>query len=143
MPKKKSTAQASSGARAKKSQRDSEAALQRELKREKGEGKATTGDMGTNRNLSGASTWSTLKPPRSGGPKAKGTGSKSGGADPASRDLARVRDEIADRLRHRGVSLSRTETPEELTNLLDAIENFEEVVEANGGDLMVDEPATP
>src|SRR5439155_19372818 len=39
--------------RGKKTQPDSEAALQRELKRETGEGASVVGDMGKNRNLSG------------------------------------------------------------------------------------------
>jgi hypothetical protein len=143
MPKKKS---GGGSGRGKKSQPDSEAALQRELKREKAEGKGVVGDMAKNRNLSGSSTWSTLQPPRGGGPKPKVSGSKTGSggaADTVKRDIARVRGEIADRLRHRGVRLDGKETPAELTDLLDAVEDFEQAVEAAGGDLMVDEPATP
>jgi len=62
MPKKKSIG-ASSG-RGKKSEPDSKATLERELKRERGEGKGVVGDMAKNRTLSGSSTWTTLKPPR-------------------------------------------------------------------------------
>jgi len=39
--------------------------VQRELKREAGEGKGDIGDLGTNRNLSGSSTWDTLPDPPS------------------------------------------------------------------------------
>jgi hypothetical protein len=62
MPKKKSSGGSSD--RGKKSQPDSKAALQRELKREKAEGTGVVGDMAKNRTLSGSSTWTTLKPPR-------------------------------------------------------------------------------
>jgi hypothetical protein len=39
---------------------DSEATLQAELRREAAEGKKLVGDMESNRNLSGSSTWDTL-----------------------------------------------------------------------------------
>lgn len=39
---------------------DSEASLQEELKQESTEGKDSIGDVESNRNLSGASTWDTL-----------------------------------------------------------------------------------
>ena len=51
--------------------------------------------------------------------------------------------EIAARLRRRGVRLSGAETGSELVDLLDAVEQFEEIVERRGGDLMVDEPPGP
>ena len=47
--------------------------------------------------------------------------------------------EVADRLRHRGIVLTGTEKPDELADLLSAVERFEKAVEAHGGDLMVDD----
>jgi hypothetical protein len=47
--------------------------------------------------------------------------------------------ETAERLRRRGVKVSRRERPEELADLLSAIERFEAVVQAHGGDLFVDD----
>ena len=47
--------------------------------------------------------------------------------------------EVADRLRHRGVTLTGSEKPDELADLLSAVERFEKAVEAHGGDLMVDD----
>ena len=47
--------------------------------------------------------------------------------------------EVADRLRSRGIAVTGTEDPEDLVNLLSAVERFEEAVEAHGGDLMVDD----
>jgi hypothetical protein len=52
----------------------------------------------------------------------------------------RVADEMAGRLRARGVRLDGREGGEELANLLEAVEEFEGVVQSHGGDLMVDEP---
>jgi hypothetical protein len=52
----------------------------------------------------------------------------------------RVADEIAARLRGRGVRLTGRETGEELVRVLEAVERFETAVERAGGDLMVDEP---
>lgn len=46
--------------------------------------------------------------------------------------------ETADRLRRRGVKVTRRERPDELADLLSSIERFEAEVEAQGGDLMVD-----
>ncbi len=48
--------------------------------------------------------------------------------------------ELAGRLRRLGVALDGRESGEELMNLLDAIEAFEQSVQRHGGDLMVDEP---
>ena len=39
---------------------DTEAALQQELRRESAEGRGAIGDLATNQNLSGSSTWATL-----------------------------------------------------------------------------------
>ena len=47
--------------------------------------------------------------------------------------------EVAARLRSRGVAVSGGETPEDLVDLLSAVERFEAAVEAHGGDLMVDD----
>jgi hypothetical protein len=55
-------------------------------------------------------------------------------------ERGRVADEMAARLRQRGVRLSGHETGEDLANLLEAVEEFEGVVQNRGGDLMVDEP---
>ena len=62
------------------------------------------------------------------------------GPDPREYERQRAADEIAERLRSRGVRLSGRETGEELVGLLDAVECFEQVVERRGGDLLVDEP---
>lgn len=59
----------------------------------------------------------------------------------ASEDgVKRAADQIASRLRALGVTLSGSETPEELVEVEETIERFEEAVQARGGDLMVDEP---
>jgi len=50
-----------------------------------------------------------------------------------------VAGEVADRLRHRGIALTGSEKPDELADLLSAVERFESAVEAHGGDLMVDD----
>jgi len=55
---------------------------------------------------------------------------------------ANIRDvaaEVADRLRRRGILLSGDERPEDLADLLAAVERFESAVEARGGDLMVND----
>lgn len=52
------------------------------------------------------------------------------------KDVAR---EVADRLRRRGIVLRGDERPEDLGDLLSAVERFEAAVEARGGDLMVDD----
>jgi hypothetical protein len=43
------------------------------------------------------------------------------------------------RLQALGVRLTGTETSDEIGDLLDAVERFEQAVESHGGDLMVDE----
>jgi hypothetical protein len=50
---------------------------------------------------------------------------------------------VAVRLDRRGIWLSGHETSEELADLLEAVEQFERIVERSGGDLMVDEPVVP
>ena len=47
--------------------------------------------------------------------------------------------EVAARLRSRGIAVTGAERPEELADLLSAVERFEATVEAHGGDLMVDD----
>jgi len=47
--------------------------------------------------------------------------------------------EVAARLRTRGITMTGAERPEELADLLSAVERFEATVEAHGGDLMVDD----
>src|SRR5437773_10558898 len=47
--------------------------------------------------------------------------------------------EVAARLRSRGIAVTGAEDPEDLVDLLSAVERFEAMVEAHGGDLMVDD----
>lgn len=47
--------------------------------------------------------------------------------------------EVTARLRSRGITVTGSEDPEDLANLLSAVERFEGAVEAHGGDLMVDD----
>ncbi len=54
-------------------------------------------------------------------------------------EQARAAAEVAARLRQRGIALTGAERPDDLANLLSAVERFEGVVEAHGGDLMVDD----
>ncbi|HEV8381453.1 MAG TPA: hypothetical protein VGQ29_07705 [Gemmatimonadales bacterium] len=54
-------------------------------------------------------------------------------------EIRGVAAEVADRLRRRGIPLSGDERPEDLADLLAAVERFEAAVEARGGDLMVDD----
>ncbi|MGQ0712138.1 MAG: hypothetical protein ACT4PJ_00245 [Gemmatimonadaceae bacterium] len=51
----------------------------------------------------------------------------------------RVGLDIAGRLEERGVTLTGTESSDDLVTLLEALEAFERAVQAKGGDLMVDE----
>jgi hypothetical protein len=50
----------------------------------------------------------------------------------------RARQEAGDRLADRGIPVRDGDTDEEVADLLDSVERFEEAVEALGGDLMVD-----
>jgi hypothetical protein len=61
-------------------------------------------------------------------------------SEASDEDRRRVAEEIALRLRRRGVQLFGNETAAELADLEEAVEEFERVVERSGGDLMVDEP---
>jgi len=47
--------------------------------------------------------------------------------------------EVTARLRGRGIAVTGAERPEDLVDLLSAVERFEGAVEAHGGDLMVDD----
>jgi hypothetical protein len=47
--------------------------------------------------------------------------------------------EVTARLRGRGIAVAAAEKPEDLVDLLSAVERFEAGVEAHGGDLMVDD----
>ena len=51
-------------------------------------------------------------------------------------ERARAAAEVATRLRQRGIALTGAERPDERVDLLSAVERFEVVVEAHGGDLM-------
>ena len=55
-------------------------------------------------------------------------------------EITRVSQDIAYRLRRRGVAVRDGESPEEIVNLLEGVEAFEQAVMSKGGDLMVDEP---
>jgi len=59
------------------------------------------------------------------------------------RERADVAAEISERLRSRGVALTGAERPDDLADLLSAVERFEKAVEAHGGDLMVDDLKSP
>ena len=63
--------------------------------------------------------------------------------DSAPRDdseVTRVSQDLAGRLRQRGVAVGDDESPEDIVALLEGVEAFERAVQAGGGDLMVDEP---
>lgn len=57
-----------------------------------------------------------------------------------TRDIARVTEEVANRLHSSGIEVGDDDSPEELVRLLNAVEAFERSVQRRGGDLMVDEP---
>jgi hypothetical protein len=54
-------------------------------------------------------------------------------------EIERTAAEVATRLRQRGIALTGAERPDDLVDLLSAVERFEVSVEAHGGDLMVDD----
>lgn len=54
-------------------------------------------------------------------------------------DVKAVAAEVADRLRRRGIAVTGSERPEDLADLLAAVERFESAVKSHGGDLMVDD----
>jgi hypothetical protein len=57
-------------------------------------------------------------------------------------DVARVAQELAGRLRTRGIAVYDSDSPDDIERLIEAVEKFEDAVEARGGDLMIDEPPT-
>ena len=57
-----------------------------------------------------------------------------------NRDVARVSQELASRLRSRGIEISEDDSPDDVAALAEIVEEFEAAVEDRGGDLMVDEP---
>jgi hypothetical protein len=54
-------------------------------------------------------------------------------------DVRRVSRELADRLETLGIRLTGTERPQELLDIVEAVDRFEAAVESHGGDLMMDE----
>ncbi len=55
-------------------------------------------------------------------------------------EITRVTREIAGKLDARGIEVLESDSPEDVVQLLEALEGFEHAVEAAGGDLMMDEP---
>jgi hypothetical protein len=104
------------------------------------EGRDEIGDVGANRNLSGSSSWETLPDAADPGERDVTTQAVPRGQEPGDEERDRVADQIAGRLRSRGVRLDGRESGEQLVTLLEAVERFEAVVQSRGGDLMVDEP---
>ena len=54
--------------------------------------------------------------------------------------LARVTQELSDRLRARGVDILVADSPDEVVRMMEGVEAFESAVGSRGGDLMMDEP---
>jgi len=54
-------------------------------------------------------------------------------------DVRRVSQEFADRLATLGIRLTGTERPQELLDMVEAVDRFEAAFESHGGDLMMDE----
>lgn len=54
-------------------------------------------------------------------------------------DVRRVSRELADRLATLGIRLTGNERPQELLDIVEAVDRFEAAVESHGGDLMMDE----
>ncbi len=61
-------------------------------------------------------------------------------SNPWDPDVARVAQEMAGRLRARGVAVYDSDSPDDVLKLVEGVEEFERAVESRGGDLMVDEP---
>ena len=57
----------------------------------------------------------------------------------SSDDLKRASRETADRLAALGIRLTGRESAEDLVEIQEAVQRFEQAVESRGGDLMVDE----
>lgn len=62
------------------------------------------------------------------------------GSESWNADVARVSAELTSRLRSRGIGVSDEDSPDDVMELVEALEAFENAVESQGGDLMVDEP---
>ena len=62
-----------------------------------------------------------------------------GGSMPDADDQERAAQVARSRLATLGIHLTGRESPDELAELQDAVERFEEAIERRGGDLMVDE----
>ncbi|MGQ0539072.1 MAG: hypothetical protein ACT4R6_09020 [Gemmatimonadaceae bacterium] len=48
-----------------------------------------------------------------------------------------ARQEVADRLRERGVTIQRRDSDDDVASVLESLERFDDAVQASGGDLMV------
>lgn len=59
--------------------------------------------------------------------------------DEEAEERAAALADVAARLRSRGIAVTGADNPEDLVDLLAALERFELAVEAHGGDLMVDD----
>ena len=70
-------------------------------------------------------------------PGPSNTSSGNSSPDP---ELVRVTQELSDRLRARGVDVLSTDSPEDVVQMMERVEDFERAVESRGGDLMMDEP---
>jgi hypothetical protein len=57
-----------------------------------------------------------------------------------SDDIERNAAIVADKLRGKGVLVVGGDTPDDLVNMLESVEAFEDAVRVAGGDLMMDEP---
>lgn len=60
--------------------------------------------------------------------------------DSGDADRERVAQDMAGRLFARGVDVHDDDTADDIASIEEAVERFEELVQARGGDLMVDEP---
>lgn len=60
--------------------------------------------------------------------------------DSAVDEIARVAQQLTQRLQSRGVLVHAQDSADELGTIMEAVELFETSVEARGGDLMIDEP---
>lgn len=57
-----------------------------------------------------------------------------------SDDIERNAAMVADKLRGKGVPVSPNDTADDIVNILESVEAFEDAVRLAGGDLMMDEP---
>lgn len=61
-------------------------------------------------------------------------------SDGWSGDVARVAQEMKSRLGALGIAVYDSDSPDDVVQLLESVEEFEQAVVSHGGDLMVDEP---